>query len=49
MREEDLNLETWIRLESGNVVGAVMLNRTYGEDEYPATPNTETRCPMCDL
>lgn len=49
VREENLNLETWIRLESGNVVGAVMLNQTYGEDEYPATPNTETRCPMCDL
>lgn len=49
VREDDLNLETWIRLESGNVVGAVMLNQTYGEDEYPATPNTETRCPMCDL
>ncbi|KAL4926650.1 metallophosphoesterase family protein [Aspergillus undulatus] len=35
-------LETWIRLESGDVVGAVSLNATYGEDLYPATPNDMT-------
>ncbi|KAL4733576.1 Metallo-dependent phosphatase-like protein [Aspergillus similis] len=35
-------LSTWIRLESGDVVGAVSLNATYGEDLYPATPNDKT-------
>ena len=45
LREEDLEdgvVETWIRLESGNVVGAVSLNATYGRDEYPATKDTRT-------
>ncbi|KAH6605088.1 hypothetical protein Trco_006795 [Trichoderma cornu-damae] len=40
--------ETWIRLESGDVVGAVSLNATYGSDWYPATPNTMTYCPTCN-
>lgn len=51
IREEGLEkgeVETWIRLESGNVVGAVTLNGTYGRDEYPITPNTRTSCPTCD-
>lgn len=33
-------IDTWIRLETGDVVGAVTLNSTYGQDIYPATPNT---------
>ncbi|OTB00244.1 hypothetical protein M426DRAFT_15703 [Hypoxylon sp. CI-4A] len=45
---ENLEVDTWIRLESGNVVGAVSLNGTYGQDSYPATNNTETHCPTCD-
>lgn len=28
-------LETWIRLEDGNVSGHVTLNATYGVDQYP--------------
>ncbi|KAK5989196.1 putative inactive purple acid phosphatase 16 [Cladobotryum mycophilum] len=40
--------ETWIRLESGDVVGAVSLNATYGRDKYPATPDTMTYCPTCN-
>jgi hypothetical protein len=28
--------ETWIRLEDGSISGRVMLNSTYGKDEYPA-------------
>ncbi|PNY24199.1 inactive purple acid phosphatase 16 [Tolypocladium capitatum] len=40
--------ETWIRLESGNVVGSVCLNATYGKDLYPATPNDMTYCPTCN-
>ena len=40
-------ISTWIRLETGDVVGSVRLNATYGEDEYPATPNTHTSCPTC--
>ncbi|KAF1965996.1 Metallo-dependent phosphatase [Bimuria novae-zelandiae CBS 107.79] len=40
--------DTWIRLESGNVVGAVTLNTTYGMDWYPATNNTKTSCPTCN-
>ncbi|KAM3415051.1 hypothetical protein BST61_g10186 [Cercospora zeina] len=50
VREEDLDshiVETWIRLESAKIVGAVTLNSTYGQDIYPATPNTKTRCPTC--
>ncbi|KAJ0421597.1 Metallo-dependent phosphatase-like protein [Aspergillus carlsbadensis] len=35
-------LDTWIRLEDGAVVGTVELNATYGEDLYPATPNDKT-------
>lgn len=41
-------VDTWIRLESGNVVGSVSLNATYGEDPYPPTNNTETHCPTCE-
>lgn len=40
--------ETWIRLESGSVVGSVNLNATYGKDWYPATPNDKTYCPTCN-
>lgn len=40
--------DTWIRLESGGVVGSVSLNATYGQDNYPATPNDETYCPTCN-
>ncbi|KAK6068094.1 inactive purple acid phosphatase 16-like protein 2 [Seiridium cupressi] len=45
---KDLEIDTWIRLESGNVVGDVSLNTTYGQDSYPATPDTETYCPTCN-
>lgn len=41
-------VETWIRLESGNVVGHVTLNSTYGQDHYPKTNNTMTGCPTCE-
>ncbi|KAH7033587.1 Metallo-dependent phosphatase-like protein [Microdochium trichocladiopsis] len=43
-----LEMDSWIRLESGNVVGSVSLNATYGEDEYPATKSTMTHCPKCN-
>lgn len=43
-----LEADTWIRLESGNVVGAVTLNATYGNDWYPKTNNTKTSCPTCN-
>ncbi|SPQ24250.1 ad05ba95-91f8-4216-adb7-db32bacf733c [Thermothielavioides terrestris] len=42
---KDLAVDTYIRLESGATVGAVTLNRTYGHDEYPATPNDKTSLP----
>ena len=45
--DEDYVAETYIRLENGGVVGAVMLNNTYGEDEYPVTPDDRTKCPDC--
>ncbi|KAF6825664.1 calcineurin-like phosphoesterase [Colletotrichum plurivorum] len=35
-------LDTWIRLESGNTVGSVTLNSTYGEDRYSVTPDDRT-------
>ncbi|ERT01437.1 uncharacterized protein SPSK_07365 [Sporothrix schenckii 1099-18] len=41
-------VDTWIRLETGDVVGNVSLNATYGRDVYPSTPNTHTHCPTCD-
>ncbi|KAI0119573.1 Metallo-dependent phosphatase [Daldinia grandis] len=41
-------IDTWIRLESGNVVGSISLNSTYGGDLYPATNNSKTHCPTCD-
>ncbi|TPX13600.1 uncharacterized protein E0L32_006071 [Thyridium curvatum] len=40
-------LNTWIRLESGEVVGKVSLNATYGQDIYPASPNRKTYCKEC--
>ncbi|KAH6616156.1 Metallo-dependent phosphatase-like protein [Chaetomium sp. MPI-SDFR-AT-0129] len=42
---EDVEVETYMRLESGDVVGAVSLNGTYGGDWYPATPNDQTKAP----
>ncbi|KAK3669955.1 hypothetical protein LTR78_010127 [Recurvomyces mirabilis] len=45
---QNLEAETWIRLESGDVVGSVNLNATYNEDVYPVTPNTKTSCPTCN-
>jgi len=44
----DQTVDTWIRLETGDVVGSVTLNSTYGMDEYPATPDTHTSCPTCN-
>ncbi|KAK5137575.1 hypothetical protein LTR08_007870 [Meristemomyces frigidus] len=44
---QDLEVDTWIRLETGKVVGSVVLNSTYNDDSYPATPNTKTSCPTC--
>ncbi|KAL7755361.1 hypothetical protein ACKLNR_015118 [Fusarium oxysporum f. sp. zingiberi] len=35
-------VDTYIRLESGDVVGAVTLNSSFNEDYYAATPNTMT-------
>lgn len=31
-----MEVETWLRLEGGEVVGRLGLNQTYGRDEYPA-------------
>lgn len=45
---EQWEVETWIRLETGDVVGDVMLNSTYNEVYYPATPDTHTGCPTCN-
>ncbi|KHN93833.1 Metallophosphoesterase domain protein [Metarhizium album ARSEF 1941] len=38
----DLTVDTYIRLESGAVVGAVSLNSTFNHDYYPATPDQRT-------
>ncbi|KAF7547522.1 hypothetical protein G7Z17_g7689 [Cylindrodendrum hubeiense] len=45
---EDLAIDTWIQLESGDTVGSVSLNSTYNQDHYPETPNDKTHCPTCD-
>ncbi|KAK4120733.1 Metallo-dependent phosphatase [Parathielavia appendiculata] len=42
---ENRIIDTYIRLESGRVVGAATLNSTYGQDRYPATPNDKTHLP----
>ncbi|KAJ1335968.1 metallophosphoesterase [Microdochium nivale] len=42
-------LDTWIRLETGAVVGSVSLNATFGQDEYPVTPVQKTFCQECKL
>ena len=44
----DLEIDTWIRLEAGEVVGSVRLNATYNHDRYPRTENSHTRCPTCE-
>ena len=41
-------VETWIRLETGEEVGRVVLNETYGRDLYPVTRNTNSSCETCD-
>ena len=35
-------VETWVRLETGDVTGKVTLNGTYGQDGYPVVPDTTT-------
>jgi hypothetical protein len=35
----DTSLETWIRLEDGNMSGYVVLNATFGRDRYPKVNN----------
>ncbi|KAJ6103836.1 hypothetical protein N7486_004058 [Penicillium sp. IBT 16267x] len=37
-------IDSWIRLVSG----AVSLNSTYGEDEYPAIVDLDSSCPTCN-
>lgn len=39
---QDHAIDTFIRLETGDVVGSIQLNRTYNEDCYPATPDTHS-------
>ncbi|KAK5120380.1 hypothetical protein LTR85_006319 [Meristemomyces frigidus] len=39
---KDRSVETWVRLETGEVSGRVMLNGTYGRDHYPAVADTAT-------
>ncbi|UNI18057.1 hypothetical protein JDV02_004353 [Purpureocillium takamizusanense] len=38
----ELSVDTHIRLETGDVVGAVTLNSTFNQDSYPATPDIKT-------
>lgn len=39
---KDFVVDTHIRLETGDIVGAVTLNSTYNQDLYPATPQQYT-------
>lgn len=48
LKDKKWEAKTWIRLESGDIVGNVNLNATYGQDWYPATPNDMTYCPTCN-
>ncbi|EME39448.1 hypothetical protein DOTSEDRAFT_75202 [Dothistroma septosporum NZE10] len=45
---EQGKVDTWIRLETGSVVGRIQLNSTYNHDYYPATPNTKSSCGSCN-
>ena len=45
---KDLVVDTYNRLESGAIVGAVSLNATYGQDTYDEVPNDQTSCATCD-
>jgi hypothetical protein len=38
---ESRGIETWIRLEDGNISGSITLNKTYGIDNYPPAPNQD--------
>ncbi|KAH8179483.1 calcineurin-like phosphoesterase domain-containing protein [Sarocladium implicatum] len=40
-------LDTWIRLETGEVSGRIALNETYGEDVYPEVTFRESFCEDC--
>ena len=35
-------VDMWVRLEITGMVGKMTLNGTYGQDYYPAVPNTTT-------
>jgi len=42
--EKDLEkrgIDTWIRLEDGNISGSITLNETFGLDNYPPAPNQD--------
>jgi hypothetical protein len=34
--DEEMSVESWVRLEEGDIIQRVSLNETYGEDVYPA-------------
>ena len=48
LQDKRYEVDSWIRLESGDSVGAVTLNATYNLDWYPETPNDKTYCPTCN-
>ncbi|KAK0650993.1 hypothetical protein QBC41DRAFT_388495, partial [Cercophora samala] len=39
-------METWVRLENGKVVGRVRLNDSYGRDEYEIVEDERTHLPV---
>jgi len=39
---KDRVFESHMRLETGEVVGSIVLNATYNRDVYPTTPNQKT-------
>ncbi|RCI10406.1 hypothetical protein L249_4357 [Ophiocordyceps polyrhachis-furcata BCC 54312] len=47
-RQNTSEAETWIRLDTGDVVGNIMLNSTFGKDWYPTTPNDKSFCSSCN-
>ncbi|KAF2713670.1 Metallo-dependent phosphatase [Pleomassaria siparia CBS 279.74] len=42
LRENTKEIDTWITLEDGNISGHVMLNATFGTDEYSAVDVTKS-------
>lgn len=43
-----MEVETWVRMEGGDIVTLIFLNETYGRDRYPIVDGEGShRCDTC--